>query len=265
MRHARNAALVVLSFAAVARAEGTEYVLQILELHEQLATNEAFLEQAKLLGAYMQEAQGMGHDDRVKVYERVLSILRRIAAAPPPAKAAAAPSAPAAAGPAPAPKPPPDPEPAGATPGGTLDSGAAHLEWFKTDSLDAMPDVPVRKALWTRDLLAMGEAGDKDLPPSPDGAARISFYFEAKIAGEYRFSAQHGWNDLRMLVGGRQVIDLKKDGERSGHGVVHLEEGFHRIDVLLRYGSPSFAVGVLAPGASESRVVTRSDLLLKRE
>lgn len=253
MRHARNAALVVLTLAAAARAEGTEHVLRILELHEQLATNEAFEHQAKLLGVYMQAAQAMDHDDRVKVYERVLAILRRIAAA-----------APAKESPAPAPAPP-EPKPAGETPMATLDAGAAHLEWFKTDSLDAMPDVPVRRALWARDLFAMGEEEDKDLPPSPDAAARISFYFEAKTAGEYRFSAQHGDNDLRMLVGGKLVLNLKKGGERTGQGVVHLEEGFHRIDVLLRYGKPSFAVGVLAPGASESRVVTKSDLLLKRE
>jgi hypothetical protein len=260
MRHARNVALLLLLLCPVARAGGNEYVFQILELHEKLATNEAFQQQAKLLGAYMMEAQGMGHDDREKVYQRVLAILKKIDAAAP---ANPAPSV----APAPAPKAPPDPKPAGSTPGGTLDAGAAHLEWFKTDSLDTMPEVPVQKALWTRDLLVMGES---DLPPPPDepSAARISFFLEAKAAGDHRFSAQHGDNDLRLLVGGRPIVDLLAKGERSGQGVIHLEKGFHRIDVLLRYGKPgdpSFAVSVLAPGATESRAVTKSDLLLKRE
>ncbi|MFI5402722.1 MAG: hypothetical protein ACHQ1G_07290, partial [Planctomycetota bacterium] len=148
-----------------------------------------------------------------------------------------------------------------------IDAGAAHLEWFKADSLDAMPEVPVQKVLWTRDLLVMGE-GDLPPPPGDDpSAARISFYLEAKAAGDHRFSAQHGDNDLRLLVGGRPILDLLAKGERSGHGAIHLEKGFHRIDVLLRYvkpGDPSFAVSVLPPGASEGHLITKSELLLMR-
>ncbi|MFI5404045.1 MAG: hypothetical protein ACHQ1G_13985, partial [Planctomycetota bacterium] len=94
MRHARNVALLLLPLCPVARAGGNEYVFEILELHERLATNEAFQQQAKLLGAYMMEAQGMGHDDREKVYQRVLAILKKIDAAPanaPPAPASSVP------------------------------------------------------------------------------------------------------------------------------------------------------------------------------
>jgi len=263
MRHVR-AAVAILSLAAAVRAEGTEQLLEILDLHERLATNETFQQQAKMLGAYMQEAQAMGHDDRVRVYRSVLAILRKIEAAP--AKGTAV--APQAAGTG-APDAPPAPKPAGETPVAVLDAGAARLEWFKADSLDKLPEVPLRMSLWTRDLLSMGEETDRDLPPSPDApsAARISFFLEAKAAGDHAFTVQHGGNDFRILVGDRQVVDLPRGGERTGRGVVHLEQGFHRIDVLLRYdasGDSSFAVGVLAPGASENRVVTRSDLLLKR-
>jgi hypothetical protein len=102
---------------------------------------------------------------------------------------------------------------------------------------------------------------------APDSATtvRISFYFEAKAPGAHEFTAQHGENELRVVVGGKQLVDLKAPGEGGGKGVVHLEGGFHRIDVLLRYeADPSFSVSVLSPGAAESRVVKRSDLLLKR-
>lgn len=263
MRHIR-AAVAVLSLAAAVRAEGTEQLLEILDLHEKLATDEAFQQQAKMIGAYLQEAQAMGHDDRVRVYRSVLAILRKIEAAPAKGKAAEPPAAQPA-----SPEAPPGPKPAGETPVAVLDAGAARLEWFKAESLDALPEVPVRMSLWTRDLLAMGEETDRDLPraPDPPSAARISFFLEAKAAGDHAFTVQHGANDFRILVGGRRIVDLPRSGARTGRGVVHLEQGFHRIDVLLRYdasGDSSFAVGVLAPGASENRIVTRSDLLLKR-
>lgn len=242
------AALAVLLVTGGARADGTEQLLEILALHEKLATEEAFQQQAKLLGAYVEAAQSMADDQRALVYQRVLGILRQIEKtvdppAPPPA--------------------PPSPPPAGHTPGGSLDAGAARLEWYKAESLDALPEVPVKKELWTHDLSAMGE----DLPPAPDSATtvRISFYFEAKAPGAHEFSAQHGENELRVVVGGKQLVDLKAPGEGGGKGVVHLEGGFHRVDVLLRYeADPSFTVSVLSPYAAESRVVKRSELLLKR-
>lgn len=266
MRHVPAAALFAILLAAPAQAEGTEYVLQILELHEKLATNELFQQQAKLLGSYMLEAQGMDHDNRVRMYQAVLRILRQIDNAPPPSRGAAAPAAPPAR-PA-APEAPPEPKPVTETPAATLDSGAAQIEWFRATSLDEMPDVATERALWRRDLFAMGEEDDKDLPPlGGPAAARITFYLEAKVTGDHGLAAQHGGCQLRVLAGGRQVMDLKADGKPSGREVVHLEQGFHRIDVLLLYGKddrPSFAVSVLPPGASEGHVITKSELLLRR-
>jgi hypothetical protein len=265
MRHVLAAALFSLVFVAPARAEGTEYVLEILELHEKLATNELFQQQAKLLGAYMLEAQAMDHDNRVRTYQTVLRILRLIDNAPatrdatppaPPEK----PAAPAA---------PSDSKPATETPAATLDSGAAQVEWFNTGSLDEMPDAPVRRALWKRDLFAMGAEDDRDLPKQAEtpAAARITFYLEAKVAGEHSFAAQHADCRMRVLVGGKPVVDLKGDGKRSGQDKMHLEQGFHRVDVLLLYGKderPSFAVSVLPPGEAESHVLSKSELMLKR-
>jgi len=255
-RHAWIVVLVALAVGGRARAEGTEQLMEILDLHEKLATSEAFQHQAKLLGAYMEAAQSMSHDQRVLVYQRVLGILRQIERAPVPTSA-----------PAPAEPKPPKEEPAAQTSAGALRAGAAHLEWYDAKSLDKMPEFPVRRGLWTRDLMAMGESEDRDLPPVPDGSTtvRISFFFEAGMAGKHRFSAQHGANHLRILVSGKDLLDLANGGARSGQGEVRLEKGYHRVDVLLRYeasGDPSFAVSVLHPGDTESRVVTKSDLLL---
>jgi hypothetical protein len=245
-------ALALLLVAGGARADDAEQVLEIARLHEKLATEKAFEDQSKLLGSYMDAARSMTEEQRALIHERVLNILRKIEEevdkpAPPPA--------------------PPSPPPAGHTPGGSLDAGAARIEWFKAESLDAILDYPAKRALWTRDLLAIGDE-DKDLPRSPEApVARITFFFHVKTPGEHAFSAQHGGNDLRIVVGGKPVVDLPKGGERTGRGVVHLERGYHRIDVLLRYGAegdPSFAVKVLPPGAAESRVVTKGDLLLRR-
>ncbi len=246
------AAIAALFLAGGARADGTEQLLEILEFHEKLATEEAFLHQAKLLGAYMEAARSMREDQKLLVYERVLGILRQIE------RTVGEPATPPA---------PPSPPPAGHTPGGSLDAGAARIAWFKAESLDAVPDIPARSALWTRDLLAMGEADDPDLPRTPEApVARITFFLRVDAAGEHAILAQHGGNDFRIVVG-KTVIDLPRGGPRTGKGVVCLERGFHRIDVLLRYdaqGDPSFAVKVLPPGAAESRVLTRSDLLLTR-
>lgn len=252
MSRTGKAALAALLLAGGARADGTEQLLQILELHQRLATEDAFLHQAKLLGAYMEAAESMREDQKLLVYERVLGILRQIETT------VGTPAAPPA---------PPSPPPAGHTPGGSLDAGSARIAWFKAETLDAIPDIPARTALWTRDLLAMGDEEDPDLPRAPDApVARITFFLEVKTPGEHAFGAQHGKNDFRIVVG-KTVVDLRRDGARTGKGSVHLERGFHRIDVLLRYdaqGDPSFAVKVLLPGAAESRVLTRSDLLLTR-
>jgi hypothetical protein len=247
------AALVTLLFANGASGDSAEQLLEIMALHEKLATEEAFQQQAKLLGAYVEAAQSMTEEQRTLVYQRVIGILRQIEKAVEP----------------PAPPPgPPSPPPAGHTPGGSLDAGAARIEWFKAESLDAIPEVPARKALWTRDLLAKGDAEDKDLPRAPASpVARITFFFHVKTPGDHAFSAQHGENDLRIVVAKKPVLDLPKDGPSTGEGVVYLERGFHRIDVLLKYeeaGDPSFAVKVLAPGAAESRVLAKPDLLLTR-
>jgi hypothetical protein len=212
----------------------------------------------------MIEAQAMGHDDRIRVYQSVIRILRQIDAAS---------SAPREVPALPAPKPPApaapsETKPAGETPVARLDAGAAHLEWFRVDSLDATLDVPASRALWRRDLFAMGEEGDKDLPAQEAPvAARITFYYEAKVTGEHAFAAQNGSCHLRLLVGTNQVVDLPRGGPRTGREVVHLEQGFHRIDLLLHYGRgdrPSFVASVLPPGASESHVLSKSELMLKR-
>jgi len=251
------AALAALLLAGGARADSTDQLLEIVKLHEKLAGEDAFQQQAKLLGAYVEAAQSMQEDQRALVYERVLGILHRIEesiGAPPPEHAAApAPSA---------------QEAVGHTAAGSLDPGSARLEWFKAESFDAIPDVPVRKGLWTRDLVAMGEEDDLDLPRTPEAPiARITFYLEVKTPGEHTFTAQHGGNDLRIVVGGKPVVNATKGGARTAKGAVHLERGFHRVDVLLRYeasGDPSFAVKLLRPGAAEARILAKGDLLLTR-
>lgn len=248
-RAGRILALALLPLAAGARADSKEDLLEILALHEKLATNEAFQQQAKMLGVYLEEARTMSADQRALVHRKVLGILRQIAEAPP--RESQGPAKPSEAL------------------GEVLESGAAALEWFKADSLDAIPESPVRRTLWKRDLTAAREGEDADLPRKPDASrvARISFYFEAKGAGKHEFVVQHGGNAVRLLIGGSQVVDLKTDGEKTGRGVADLEQGFHRVDVLLKYvesGDPSFTVSVLPPDALEGRILTQSDLFLKR-
>jgi general secretion pathway protein G len=53
-------------------------LLEIMALHEQLATNDVFLAQANVVAAYLQAAQQSDETMKAQVYQRVLRVLSRI-------------------------------------------------------------------------------------------------------------------------------------------------------------------------------------------
>ena len=80
--------LILMLFAAYAEcAQGgqkssEELLLEIMDLHSELVSNEIFLAQAKMLGAYLEAAQPLEEAKRIKIYSRVLNILVRIKGLP---------------------------------------------------------------------------------------------------------------------------------------------------------------------------------------
>lgn len=55
-----------------------QMLLEIMDLHTRLATNDVFLAQAKMLGVYLEAAQPMDEAEKTGIYRGVLNILQKI-------------------------------------------------------------------------------------------------------------------------------------------------------------------------------------------
>jgi hypothetical protein len=167
--------------------------------------------------------------------------------------------------------------------------GAALLEVFKADSMETIPELPVIRTYWRRDLAYTGGflLPDRYSEIGKNGApyvARFSFYYEAKESGDYGFTLLNERELTRrsackLTVGGVDVV--KASQEPSTQGVCKLVKGFHRVefwllsrittsyqppgvDVLANRGT-SFEVKILVPNALDSVRLTKETMLLKAD
>lgn len=249
-----------------------ELLLEIMDLHSELVTNETFLAQAKMLGAYLEAAQLLEEAKKIKIYAKVLNILSKIKTSPIKIKEIAA-----------------EPESvAGQKPleeekqeaKSIYEPGAALLEIFRFDlKTGEHLDLPIIRTYWKRDLSYSGEFVVPDrrseLGNSPY-VAKFSFYYEAIQSGRYGFTVVHNrQNGCGIKIGGVEIVSSLPN-ETSAQGVCNLEKGFHRFEFGLGSGLPSFVyatpvhnasfqVKVLIPGAFDAVPLTKDMMLLKKE
>ncbi len=288
-------------FAAGEEAEtmqktSEELLLEIMDVHTQIVTNEVFLAQAKMVGSYLEAALQFEESKKVKAYSKVLGILSQIKNAPTPS-AARTQNSEAATGGEPA-----EEESQAQESKTTYEPGAALLEIFKADSMDNLPPLPLIRTYWNRDLAFSGSF------PIPERISEIgegpyvacfSFYYEAKTAGKYGFSVQRtsrtsagrtmsgGGRDrstLKLSIGSVEIAKLDET-QQVCQGIANLESGFHRIELRLadrisysmvmrdsrsyiNYGrtpTRSFEVKLLTPGAFDTVPLTKDMMLLKKQ
>jgi hypothetical protein len=262
-----------------------QLLLEIMDLHAQLVTNDVFLAQAKMLGAYLESAQPMDEAKKADIYTKVLDMLLKIKDA-----GVQAPASPAQ---------------EKATPEqkrvvqeqedkSIYVPGAALLEIFKADSIETIPSLPVIRAYWRRDLAYTGNflLPDRfsEVGQGSRYVARFSFYLEAKEAGDYGFTVTHNeqQNACKVTIGGVDIV--KSSREPSGQGVCTLKPGFHRVEFWLvsavdsgyraeddgasntgpafrlrRRNDAAFGVKVLVPNALDAAALTKNMMLLKAD
>lgn len=257
-----------------------DLLLKIMDLHSQLVDNEAFIAQAKMIGAYLEAAQPLDEAKKVKIYATVLRIITRILELPEQVP------------PAPVQK---EKEAKGEEKGFQGEQrgetvfvpGGALLEIFKADSIETLPKLPVIRTYWERDLAYYGGflLPDRfsEIGRGSPYVARFSFYYEAKESGDYGFSIVHSENACRITVGGVEIVTVG-NREPAGQGVCNLEKGFHRVEFWLVsalstwynpketketgshvYKEPdaTFELKVLTPSALDAVRVSKDMMLLK--
>ena len=281
--------LILMFFADAECAQGgqisaEELLLEIMDLHSELVTNEIFLAQAKMLGAYLEAAQPQEEAKKIIIYKKVLDILLKVKdstvnASPPTSEKGAKTEQKAFEG-----------EKKGKS---VFVPGAALLEIFKfkghETSLEQVPDLPVIRTYWKRDLAC---SASFVLPERLDEvgevsayAAKFSFYYEAKQPGKYGLTILHNENNVCMLkIGGVTVVEPPQERGRGSYasvyqGVCNLEKGFHRVEFWLVSRSPTkdslrwpsrskdaeFQVKILTPDAFDAVPITKDMMLLKKE
>ncbi len=261
--------------AQASQRNSDELLLEIMDLHSELVTNETFLAQAKMLGVYLKAAQSLEESKKIKIYSKVLDILVKI-------KESAVQISPRLS------------EIEGEAEKKTLEEdqerksvyepGAALLEIFKADkaeSLDNLPDLPVIRTYWNRDLACSSHFVLPDriseIGRNSPYVAKFSFYYEAKRAGKYGFTVQHvRVNNCKLRIGGVDVVEANPT-EPAAQGVCNLQNGFHRVEFWLisrakesgwspgREKAAGFQVKILTPDAFDAVPFTKDMMLLKKE
>ena len=277
------------AFAQKEQRKSSELLIQIIDIQIELAVNEQFQSQAKMLGEYLESARSADESQKIEIYTRVLDILTKIkittvTSSVQPDKGIQSVSA----------------EKTEKQDKIIYEPGAALLEIFKAESLDNIPDLPVIRTLWKRDLTCWGDRQDRENPwrinKSYFGAfliperafelgakpgyefsapyvAQFSFYYEAKESGKYSFTIMHSNNICELKIGDISVVNAQI-GQPAAQGICKLEKGFHRVEFYLMsniYDSGSwmagadsyFTVKVLSPNAFDAVPITKDMLLMK--
>lgn len=279
--------LVLMLFAADAECaqasqkSSDELLLEIMDLHTDLVTNEIFLAQAKMLGAYLEAAQPLEESKKNKIYAKVLNILSKImdSAIQIPAVFA---------------EPESDVversvEKEGQKRKIVYEPGAAILEIFKIDAdRKEIPELPVIRTYWRRDLSSLERICLLPERASEIGrdafyVAKFSFYYEAKQPGKYGFTVLNKRNfshtssvfggtvaASRLGIGGIDIVKWAADPVCQG--LCNLKKGFHRVEYWFgdKVAYPAayprgFEVRVLAPGAFDAVPITKNMMLLRKE
>ena len=280
--------LMLFAYAECAQAgqkSSDELLLEIMDSHIELITNEIFLAQAKLLGAYVEAAQELEEAKKIKVYEKVLNILTKIKNSPIKIKEIADESESVAE------QKPLEAEKQKAK--SVYEPGAALLEIFKLTgnetSLENIPELPIIRTYWKSGLACSADfLLPERLEEVGEGSAyvgKFSFYYEAKQTGKYGFTIQHNRNNACVLkIGGSNIVEAvpKKRGfwsSESGsvqQGLCNLKKGFHRVEFWLVSlarsmphinppGSAVFQAKILTPDAFDAVPITKDMMLLKKE
>lgn len=276
-------------FAQKEQRKSSELLIQIMDLQGKLAANEQFQSQAKMLGEYLESARSADETQKIEIYTKVLDILTKIKTASVASSVQPDRSVPSVSA-----------EKTEKQDKIIYEPGAALLEVFKAESLDNIPDLPVIRTLWKRDLACWGDPMDRKNPwlieknefhafliPERAGelgatsgyefsapyVARFSFYYEAKEPGKYSFTIIHGNNICELKIGGISVVKAQI-GQSAAQGICKLEKGFHRVEFYLvsnicsggwsgKGPSPYFKVKVLTPNGFDAVPVTKDMLLMK--
>jgi hypothetical protein len=280
----------ILERVQASQKSSDELLLEIMDLHGELVTNETFLAQAKMLGAYLEAAHEFEEAKKASVYEKVLKILLEIK------DVRVQPSSRAEQSKSDAERRPPEKESQETKT--VYKPGAAALEIFKSDSLDNIPNLPLIRTFWNRDLTYLGGFLLPDRATEiGQGAyyvARFSFYYHAKQPGKYGFNVQmrrqySGMHQTCKLAIGRvEVLRLTEwpdKDEAVSQGICDLKEGFYTFEFSLfsrvddsyepRYDKEinrtprrldaSFCVRILTPDAIDAVPVTKDMMLLKAD
>ena len=277
--------LVLILFAADAECvqasqkSSDELLLDIMDLHSELVTNEIFLAQAKMLGAYLEAVQPLDESKKIKVYEKVLNILTKIKDS----------TVRIPAGPVEVESGSEQKTFEGEQTGKSVyEPGAALLEIFKIDpDKQVIPDLPIIRTYWKNHLAFSHQncllpERASEIGSGSNYVAKFSFYYEAKQSGKYGFtivdnrsvrfirrSQGETENNMKLTIGSIDVVKVLLN-EASSQGVCNLKKGFHRIefwffDKVEGSYTRGFQVKVLAPGVFDAVQITKDIMLLKKE
>jgi len=241
-----------------------QLLLEIMDMHTRLATNEVFLAQAGVVATYLEAAHESDEPMKIEIYGRVQKLLSKIQLAaardsqePKELKPdSGKPSAQAQSD-------------EGAT---TYKRGQALLEIFNGESLSQLPELPVIRTYWRQDLACKSfPVAGRQNEVGRDYVAKFTFWYEAVQPGKYSFTLAKlffnvfsGMSDCILRIGG---VDVVKSSGGAEQGVCTLEKGFHRVEflVIIHGDEPNFQVKILVPGALDSVPFTQDMMLLKKE
>jgi len=249
-----------------------ELLLEIMDLHSELVTNEVFLAQAKMLGAYLEAAHPLEETKKNKIYTKVLDILVKIKSSEVRIRVKSSQKEDEVE------QKKFDGEQADKS---VYEPGAALLEIFKVDlESGTTSDLPVIRTYWKRDL---DYSGDFILPDrvselgrNSPYVAKFSFYYHAEQSGKYGFTVvRDPVIRCKLEVGGFTILEVKEGrtrGEVMSQGTCNLKKGFHRVEFWLAswtsyaYQKPgTFQVKVLTPRGFDAVPITKDMMLLKKE
>ncbi|MEJ2703706.1 MAG: hypothetical protein P8Z79_14815 [Sedimentisphaerales bacterium] len=276
--------------AQMPRKPSDKLLLEIMDLHAQLVTKEAFLAQAKMVGAYLEAARQSEEPERAEVYSRVVGILSQIKNARPISPMTDQGTRTQVAERAANQRPSPEEDRT------AYERGAALLEIFRTDpKTNATPELPVIRTTWKRDMIYsgpfivpervqdVGGAADALRTPRLPYVAKFSFYYQAEQQGQYGFTIiRSGYSECKLTVGGALIAHSGKPQQSSEPRTIQvgciLKKGLHKIQLSLASsaagegarnsassgGPDSFQVKVLTPQASDAVQLTKDMMLLKK-